>query len=312
MTDKALNSLLKLTPIIESTINMYGANKILCSISGGSDSDILFDYCTKISKDINYVYFDTGLEYQATKDHIQYLMNKYDCEIKIKKPKISIPLAIIKYGYPFYSKAISDEINRLQKHNFIFSDRSITEDLQNYDNVKQALRWFYNDFGENSRYNIAYIKGLKNFLINNPPNFIISNKCCDICKKSIAKKFIKENDIILNITGVRKFEGGVRNKINNCFDQDKNGIYNSRPLLWFTLKDKEEYNKQYNIVNSDCYKIYGLKRTGCVGYPFGDYKKELEIVKKYEPKLYNACSNIFKKSYEYSDLFDQYRKTIIK
>lgn len=308
MTDKALNSLLKLTPIIESTINMYGANRILCSISGGSDSDILFDYCTKISKEINYVYFDTGLEYQATKNHINYLMNKYDCEIKIKNPKITIPLAIKKYGYPFYSKSISDEINRLQCHDFDFGDHSFEEDILKYNNVKQALRWYHNDFGKNSRYNIDYVKGLKKFLIENPPQIIISNKCCDVCKKSIAKKFIKDNNIILNITGVRKFEGGARNRLNSCYDQDTNGVYQSKPLLWFTKKDKEEYNKEYNIINSNCYNMYGLKRTGCVGCPFGDYKKELEIVKKYEPKLYNACNNIFKKSYEYSDLFDQYRK----
>ena len=182
MTDKALNSLLKLTPIIESTVNMYGADKILCSISGGSDSDILFDYCTKISKDINYVYFDTGLEYQATKNHIHYLMNKYDCEIKIKKPEISIPLAIKKYGYPFYSKRISDEINRLQKHGFDFYIRDLQNDLKRYGKVKQALRWFYNDFGQNSRFNIEYVKGLREFLVNNPPNFLISHQCCEVCK----------------------------------------------------------------------------------------------------------------------------------
>ena len=50
-------------------------NKVLCSISGGSDSDILIDLCQKFeeARKITYAFFDTGLEFQATKDHIAYL-----------------------------------------------------------------------------------------------------------------------------------------------------------------------------------------------------------------------------------------------
>ena len=46
-------------------------DKILCSISGGSDSDILIDLCQKFdeSSKITYAFFDTGLEFQATKEH---------------------------------------------------------------------------------------------------------------------------------------------------------------------------------------------------------------------------------------------------
>lgn len=65
-------------------INNPQYKKIICSISGGSDSDIMLDLCSKIdfSNKIDYVWFDTGLEYQATKDHLRFLEEKYHIKIK--------------------------------------------------------------------------------------------------------------------------------------------------------------------------------------------------------------------------------------
>lgn len=62
-------------------------DKIVVSISGGSDSDIVLDIIYRVNeattkKDIHYVFFDTGLEYQATKNHLKYLENKYGIEIE--------------------------------------------------------------------------------------------------------------------------------------------------------------------------------------------------------------------------------------
>ena len=67
-----------------SIINRLHYKKIVCSISGGSDSDIMLDICQQCDKDtkIEYVWFDTGLEYQATKDHLKCLEDKYGIEIK--------------------------------------------------------------------------------------------------------------------------------------------------------------------------------------------------------------------------------------
>lgn len=59
--------------------------KALCSVSGGSDSDIVTHLCAMLDKEhkVTYVFFDTGLEYRATKDQINYLNKKYGIEIKI-------------------------------------------------------------------------------------------------------------------------------------------------------------------------------------------------------------------------------------
>ena len=55
-----------------------GYEKILCSVSGGSDSDVMIDILTKMRDDIDYVWFDTGMEYKATKEHLDYLEDKYN------------------------------------------------------------------------------------------------------------------------------------------------------------------------------------------------------------------------------------------
>ena len=67
-----------------------------------------------------------------------------------------------------------------------------------------------------------------------------------------------------------------------------------RPIWYLTNEDKREYEEIFGIVHSRCYTEYGLKRTGCVGCPFNrNVNAELEIIKRFEPKLYAACIKIF-------------------
>lgn len=64
---------------------------------------------------------------------------------------------------------------------------------------------------------------------------------------------------------------------------------------------------------SKCYTEYGLKRTGCAGCPFGrDFEYELEVIQKYEPKLYKAVNNIFGDSYEYTRKYREFVKKMNK
>ena len=282
-------------------LNNCHYKKVLCSVSGGSDSDIVLDLLTKCdnNKIVQYFYFDTGLEYQATKDHIKYLQEKYNIVITTLKPKTPIPLAVKKYGQPFLSKMVSENIQRLQKHGFKWENKPYEELVKDYPNCKSALQWWCNSRKNNVLLGITRNKGLKEFMINNNPNFSISNKCCKYAKKDILKDLLKQG-YDLNISGIRRSEGGARSTAyKTCFDT-QNNYDNYRPIFWFTDGDKLEYRKLFNVNNSKCYTVYGLKRTGCVGCPFGkNYKEEIEIVKKYEPKLYKAVTNLFKDSYEY-------------
>ena len=89
-----------------SKINSSKYKNILCSISGGSDSDVMLDIVWRCDKDnkVTYVWFDTGLEYQATKDHLKYLEEKYNIKIHPYKAIKPIPSSCKTYGQPFISK----------------------------------------------------------------------------------------------------------------------------------------------------------------------------------------------------------------
>ena len=285
---------------------------IAVSISGGSDSDIMLDLIERFrgDKNIHYVWFDTGLEYQATKDHLKHLEDKYKVNIERIKAVKPIPTSCRKYGQPFLNKKVSDCIKRLQNNNFQWEDEDFNTLYKKYPKCKVALRWWCNEWGEKSRFNINSNKWLKEFMIANPPEFKISDQCCEWAKKKVVKKFIESNDIELNVYGVRKTEGGARaTAYKNCFTNgiDKGVADEYRPIFWYKNKDKEAYEKEYNITHSKCYSCYGLERTGCAGCPFGrDFETELEIIEKYEPKLYVAVNNIFRESYEYTRKYREF------
>ena len=73
-------------------INDPKYNNVMCSISGGSDSDVMMDiiYKVDVNKKVTYVWFDTGLEYEATKRHIEYLEKKYDVKIMRERELLSL------------------------------------------------------------------------------------------------------------------------------------------------------------------------------------------------------------------------------
>lgn len=278
-------------------------DNITCSISGGSDSDILLDLITKIDaeKKVKYVFFDTGIEFQATKKHLEYLEKRYGIIIHRINAYEPVPLACKRHGLPFISKQVSEFIQRLSKHNFQWEDKSFDELCREYPKCISALRWWCN---KNTYININRNKYLKEFLIENPPKINISNKCCEYAKKKTGHKCNSDLDII----GVRKAEGGARSTKNSCFS-NSNGTAKYRPLFWYKEEDKAIYEEFYGIEHSECYTVYGLPRTGCAGCPFGkDYKNELAILDKYEPKLGKAVRNIFKESYEYTEQYHEYRQ----
>lgn len=290
---------------------------IACSVSGGSDSDLLVDMCTKADQEhkVRYVFFDTGLEYAATKEHLNYLEQKYNITIEWERAVLPIPTCCKKYGQPFLSKQVSEFISRLQRHNFKWEDKPFEELLKEYPKCKAALRWWCNDFadrknGSGSSHNIAYHKWLKEFMIINPPPYFISNKCCHYAKKEVAKRYKKANNIDLSIVGVRKAEGGARAAAyKNCFSANDDVADEFRPIFWFKAENKNTYENHYNLKHSRCYSEYGLKRTGCAGCPYGrDFEAELEVIKKHEPKLYKAVNNIFGESYEYTRAYREFVK----
>lgn len=120
--------------VSNSKINNPLYQNILCSVSGGSDSDVMLDLIYRVDKDhkVTYVWFDTGLEYQATKDHLKYLEDRYSIKIEVIKAKKSIPTTCKEMGQPFISKSVSHKIQVLQSKGFKFEDKPKAQLLAEY------------------------------------------------------------------------------------------------------------------------------------------------------------------------------------
>ena len=305
----------------------------ICSYSGGSDSDIMIDLIER-TRDafklppVKYVFFNTGLEMQAIKKHVKNTAEKYGVEINEARPSVNIVQATRKYGIPFVSKIMSAGLSDWQKKEIPLSIAEEYDQAEDKSAKRKELKERYpkcesvinflcccNSAGE-PRPNIQLVinssKYMRDFIAEYPPEFKISAKCCDYCKKQVAHKVQKNYEIV--ITGERRDEGGMRSvprKDNTalCFTETSSGQFRLRPLYYVSDKDKEWYKEHYGIRYSDAYEVYGLTRTGCCGCPIS-YKAvdDLEKIRPYEPNVVKAAWNIFGKSYEYRKKYNEYKE----
>lgn len=300
---------------------LFASKKASVSISGGSDSDIMLDLVVKVANQtelmdkVSFVFFDTGIEYEATKRHLNYLEERYGIKIERVRAKTPVPLGCKKYGLPFIAKHVSDMIGRLQKANFDWKRdgwKSYDELVGIYPRSKTALCWWCDALGRQGRsfFEISRFPFLKEFLIENPPDFAISDKCCHGAKKVNGVEYAKKIGADVQFLGLRKAEGGLRAASNTCWDRT---VGKFKPIFWFDDNDKRVYEDEFGIVHSDCYTKYGYKRTGCCGCPFGSrYKEELARIEEAEPNLVKAARNIFGKSYEYTEKYKIFKARMQK
>lgn len=282
----------------------------VCSVSGGSDSDTMMDLIERVRGDrpMTYVFFDTGIEYAATHRHLDALQQKYGVEILRRKAAVPVPLGCKTYGLPFLSKEASQFIRKLQAHGFRWEDKPAEALLAEYPNAKAGVGWWCNSRGE--EYGIGQYRYLKEFMMQNPPRFAISDKCCNGAKKNPAGRFYTAHKSDLKILGLRLVEGGLRaTSIESCFSPaTDDSIAAYRPLWFWSDADKAAYKAHYGMTYSDCYEIWGFKRTGCAGCPFNSrFEDDLLTMQRYEPKLYQAANSIFGASYDYTRAYRQYR-----
>ena len=311
--------------------------KVICSYSGGADSDILLDLIERTRKifpslpPVKYVFFNTGLEMKATKDHVREVAEKYGVEIETVRPKVGIVQAVRKHGVPFVSKIMSGGLSEWQKKGVPLSIADEYEEAEDKAAKRQELKERFpkcqsvinflcccNSAGE-PRPNIQLVinssKYMRDFISEYPPDFQISAKCCDYCKKQPAHRVQKDYEMV--ITGERRDEGGMRsvprseqwNETNTmCFAQTSSGQYRLRPLYYVSDSDKQWYKEHYGIRYSDAYEVYGLTRTGCCGCPIS-YKaiEDLEKIRPHEPNVVKAAWNIFGKSYLYRQKYNEYK-----
>ena len=280
--------------------------RIMVATSGGWDSDIVVDLIERIGhpqSEVRYVFYETGMEFEATRRHLAYLEKRYSIQIERVRAAIPVPLGVRKYGIPFVS-------SRLQRHGFQWEDAPLEELLRKYPRCQSALRWWCNEWGQGSQMNISRYRWLREFMTEHPPDFPISDGCCTGAKKASARRVVRDFQPDLNIQGLRKAEKGARAAVyKTCFDSVIGGPDLYRPIFWFRKEDKDAYDRVFGIVHSDCYTVYGLTRTGCACCPFGrDFEAELTAARKYEPKQYNAAVRVFGPSYAYTRAYRAYAR----
>ena len=311
--------------------------KAICSYSGGSDSDILIHLVESVRQlydlpPIKYTFFNTGLEMAATKRQVQAAREKYGVEIEECKPKKSIVIATREYGQPFVSKIMSAGIEGIQKKGIPLSihdeywaaedkEAKYQELVERYPGCRTTINFLCccNSKGE-PRPEIQLVinssKYMLDFMKENPPQFKVSNHCCDICKKQTAHRAQKGYEMV--ITGERRDEGGMRSvprsdNTSLCFTESADGTFRLKPLYYVSDKDKQWYKDYYKIRYSDAYEVYGLKRTGCCGCAISSKAvEELKLIEPYEPNIVKAAWNIFGDSYRYRQQYNEYKAKRMK
>ena len=272
-------------------------NKCYVSFSGGKDSTVLADMAAKVCKMLGcklILWFsDTGLEFPEVKQHIkefaEWLRVKYGVEVElvIDCPKdtdgkrITFRDVVLNEGYPIITKTVSRQVH----------------DVQNLGSSCWATRCF--DGREQGQYKMEKWK----FLIDAP--FKISNKCCNIMKKTPAHKFDKKTGL-KPIIGTMACEGRQRRNDwlkNGCNSFDSTNPA-SKPMSFWRENDVLNYLVRYGLPypsvygeikqnEAGDYYTTGLSRTGCVFCGFGCHlEKEpnrFQQMKQTHPKLWEYC-----------------------
>lgn len=269
--------------IIKTTNQKYDLeNNAYISFSGGKDSTILhhlIDLALPNNR-IPRVFINTGIEFVDVVKFVRELASKDD-RFVIISPTQSIKQVLETYGYPFKSKNHSHHLG-------IYQNVGLSTSIRKYLGLEKG----------NSIYTCP-----KMLEYQFTPEFKIkcSDQCCEKLKKEPARKWEKENDRYVVLTGMRKEEGGQRQALKGCIITDKEGkITKFHPLLvvseewenWFIDTYKIELCKLY-------YPPYNFYRTGCKGCPFAlNIQDQLDTIEKFLPNEYKQCENIWKPIYE--------------
>lgn len=267
---------------IKSVIKKYEEENFYISFSGGKDSTVvsaLIDLALPNNK-IPRVYSNTGIELNMIKDFVVELQ-KTDDRIVIIKPTVPIRQMLEKDGYPFKSKEHSlyvSEYQRMGEKTACYQRYLFPDEKRKRYGCPKILRYQFT------------------------PEFTlkISKKCCDELKKKPLKKWMKENDKTVCITGMIREEGGTRNQI-SCFNVKQKKFH---PLAPVTKEWEDWLIDKYKIKICDIYKEpYNFNRTGCKGCPFAiDIQKELDTLEEYFPNERKQCEIIWK------PVYDEYRR----
>jgi len=313
-------------------MRLYQTPNAICAYSGGSDSDIMMHLIETVREihdlpPVQYCFFNTGLEMEAIKRHVEAMEKHYGVTIRTHRPKKNIVISTREHGLPFISKIVSAGLENVQKKGLPLSiaqeyaeakDKPAkrAEFKARYPGCESPINFLCgcNSAGEprpDIQLVIGSSKWLLDFILENPIPFQVSNHCCTDCKKNLAAAVQKPFDLV--ITGERRDEGGMRSvprkdNTSMCFTTSSDGKFRLRPLFYVSDADKAWYKEYHGLRYSDAYEVYGLTRTGCCGCSISARAVEdLERIRPYEPNLVKAAWNVFGVSYRYRQQYNAYK-----
>ncbi len=261
-------------------------NNAYISFSGGKDSTILhylLDMALPNNK-IPRVFINTGIEYVHIVKFVKELASK-DERFKLITPSAQIKKVLEKYGYPFKSKEHSLYLSVYQNQGLeaktIKRYLHPAESRKSFGCPSKLLYQFTNEF---------HLK--------------VSNKCCFKFKKEPVKKWEKENNRHVVLTGMRAEEGGTRKGLGCVLTDPKGNLKKFHPLVKVNEDWENWFIQKYDIKLCDLYSApYNFKRTGCKGCPFSlNLQEQLEVMELYLPAEKKQCEAIWEPVYK------EYRK----
>lgn len=276
---------------IREWVDYYGVDGVYVSFSGGKDSTVLLHLVRELYPRVEAVFVNTGMEYPE----IQQFAKSFD-NVTVLRPQMRFDEVIKKYGYPVISKAVARKIHDARDgKEWALQYIAGTAKMQN---------------GKKSRFCVDKYAPLLTV------DFLISNVCCYIFKKTPFKQYARLVDKH-PITAQMAAESNQRAaqwilKGCNVFDT-KSPM--SNPMSFWTEQDVLQYIRQNDIKIASVYGdiVYndepdqlrmedgycgklcttGCDRTGCIFCGFGAHLERGETrfqrLKRTHPKQYAYC-----------------------
>ena len=276
MQSMSLNDKIRMTKYrIKEWVNTYGEDGVYLSFSGGKDSTVLGHIIREVCryKNIPFVFVDVPTQYPELKQFAQTFDN-----LVILKPKISFAEVCEKYGFPMFSKEISECVadsrkyvkilnertnertnelpyayrmadllgieRRADKENKAFTDLKMgnipSEILKAPVRAKQLFGVKCDGFGS------MYDRSKYLFMLN--AQFEVSNQCCRVMKKQPMHQYNKDTGRV-PITAQMASESKL--KAPQWLQNGCNGfnlkIPTSNPMSFWTEQDVLLYIKENNL-----------------------------------------------------------------
>ena len=256
--------------LIKQAVAEFGIDHVYISYSGGKDSSVLSHIAKEMYPNILHLFANTTNEYPETIEHIHWEKEENGTNIIIVTPKDAkgnlwnFKRVVEYYGYPMFSKRISNAIRTYQ--------HALSSQTK-----QNSIDYIQRNFKKYEKYK----------------DLPISDKCCDKLKKEPLRRKAQQLGLQCAILGILASESYQREKdwleygCNVFYERKEN---QSRPLSFWTEEDIQEYIDSYNVRIPSLYKM-GYKRNGCMYCGFGVQlepagKNRYQRLKETHPKQY--------------------------